>query len=283
MATRRRVKKISSCSEEASARGPNQRVVSYSYFGNTSDPGLYNRYFSEIRARAIEIQQHYPDFVMRVYHNVGPEDEKGRREMCRAYCDFPHLDFCNVRELPEPWFDFSAKQKVGTMWRFLTLMDPLVDTTMFRDLDSYVLPREVAAVDEWLWSDSPYHVMRDHPLHNAQILAGLWGCQTHLDRGNSYHYGAMLLSQPYSDLWDYDQRLLRRILWPLIRNRTMVHNSYTCKASIFQGQGSSRPFPTQREGLNYTGYGKTKIEVTKLLTACPLVCRPPSHQDWILC
>ncbi|XP_066989631.1 uncharacterized protein [Macrobrachium rosenbergii] len=283
MAMSRTVQMISSCSDHATARGPKQKVVSYSYFGNTSDVGLYNRYFSEMRNRALEIHRHYPGFVMRVYHNVGPEDEKGQREICQAFCDIPLLDFCDVSALPSPWFDFGDQQKVGTLWRFLTLLDPLVDATLFRDLDSYVLPREAAAVEEWLRSNSSYHVMRDHPLHNGQILAGLWGSQTHLDRANAYHYGALMLSQPYHDLWDYDQRLLRRILWPQIRNRTMVHDSYTCRAKLFQGQGPARPFPTRREGRNYTGYGKTKSGVTKLLKTCPVACRPKSHKDWLLC
>ncbi|XP_064091245.1 uncharacterized protein LOC135204922 [Macrobrachium nipponense] len=283
MTMSRTVQMISSCSDHATARGSRQKVISYSYFGNTSDLGLYNRYFSEIRNRALEIRQYYPGFVMRVYHSVGPDDEKGQREICRAFCDIPLIDFCDVHSLPAPWFDFGAQQKMGTLWRFLTLLDPLVDVSLFRDLDSYILPREVAAVDEWLQSNSSYHVMRDHPLHNGQMLAGLWGCQTHLDRANAYHYGALMFSQPYHDLWDYDQRLLRRILWPQIRNRTMVHDSYTCRAKLFQGQGSARPFPTRREGRNYTGYGKTKLETTKLLRTCPMVCRPRSHKDWLLC
>jgi hypothetical protein len=56
------------------------------------------------------------------------------------------------------------------MWRFLTLSDPLVDVTIFRDLDSNFSERETAAVKEWLSSNYTLHVMRDHPSHTTKIL-----------------------------------------------------------------------------------------------------------------
>jgi hypothetical protein len=56
------------------------------------------------------------------------------------------------------------------MWRFLTLSDPLVDVSVFRDLDSTLNERETAAVKEWLGSNYTMHVMRDHPSHTVRIL-----------------------------------------------------------------------------------------------------------------
>lgn len=56
------------------------------------------------------------------------------------------------------------------MWRFLTLSDPLVDVTIFRDLDSTLNERETAAVKEWLSSNYTMHVIRDHPSHTDLIL-----------------------------------------------------------------------------------------------------------------
>ncbi|KAK7075807.1 hypothetical protein SK128_007099 [Halocaridina rubra] len=63
----------------------------------------------------------------------------------------------------------------------------------------------------------------------------------------------------------------------------MTHDSYTCRALEFQGLHRTKAFPTPREGRNYTGYGKTKVESSKLLTECPVACRPQSHKDWIMC
>lgn len=56
------------------------------------------------------------------------------------------------------------------MWRFLTLDDPLVDLTIFRDLDSTLNEREKAAVEEWLHSNYTMHLMRDHTGHKQWIL-----------------------------------------------------------------------------------------------------------------
>ena len=39
-------------------------------------------------------------------------------------------------------------------------------------IDSWVLDREVAAVQEWVGSGRTFHVMRDHPNHKAVMLAG---------------------------------------------------------------------------------------------------------------
>lgn len=52
----------------------------------------------------------------------------------------------------------------------------------FRDLDSKVSKRELAAVNDWLSSGKPYHVMRDNKYHGTSILGGMFGMR--LDRDN---------------------------------------------------------------------------------------------------
>lgn len=44
---------------------------------------------------------------------------------------------------------------------------------MSRDADSRIIPREEAAVREWLTTDRIFHVMRDHPYHCTPILGGI--------------------------------------------------------------------------------------------------------------
>ena len=65
------------------------------------------------------------------------------------------------------------KLLVGQMWRFLPMMDPLVNNFLVRDVDSAILNREVKAVEQWLHNSTALiHAMRDHPSHNGCILAG---------------------------------------------------------------------------------------------------------------
>lgn len=43
------------------------------------------------------------------------------------------------------------------------MLDDLVDISLSRDSDSPLLPREEAAVGEWLKSNQTFHIMRDDP------------------------------------------------------------------------------------------------------------------------
>ena len=46
---------------------------------------------------------------------------------------------------------------------------------LFRDMDSRLSMRERLAVDQWMDSNKPFHVMRDHPHHGFPVLGGMWG------------------------------------------------------------------------------------------------------------
>ena len=66
-----------------------------------------------------------------------------------------------------------AERLIPKMWRYLPMADPTVAEFLVRDVDSTILPREVAAVTQWLNETTGImHAMRDHPSHNGVILAG---------------------------------------------------------------------------------------------------------------
>jgi len=44
-----------------------------------------------------------------------------------------------------------------------------------RDLDSTIIDSEVEAVKEWRKTNYTFHIMRDHPSHNTNILGGMFG------------------------------------------------------------------------------------------------------------
>lgn len=52
------------------------------------------------------------------------------------------------------------------------MLDSLVDIVLTRDMDASITSREIVALNQWLESDYTFHVMRDHHIHNAYILAG---------------------------------------------------------------------------------------------------------------
>jgi hypothetical protein len=56
---------------------------------------------------------------------------------------------------------------VGLFQRFLVMNDPTVGRFLVRDCDARLSVAEAELVRQWIDSDQPFHVVRDHALHNA--------------------------------------------------------------------------------------------------------------------
>jgi FkbM family methyltransferase len=110
----------------------------------------------------------------------------------------------------------------GLFWRFLASDDPTVARFLCRDCDSRPTAREKAAVDAWIASGVPFHVMRDHILHTDLILAGMWGGMA----GLLPPLAPVIddAADQEADRWQ-DQRFLAEWVWPCIQGRVLVHDS----------------------------------------------------------
>ena len=86
-----------------------------------------------------------------------------------------------------------------------------------RDVDSWILPRERAAVADWENSKSQFHIMRDGPFHIATILAGLWGAKNYVNFQKAQEIRQRLLDVEPNQWKFYDQRILNTRVWPAIR------------------------------------------------------------------
>lgn len=116
-----------------------------------------------------------------------------------------------------------ALQAIRPMWRFLASDDPQVDWFICRDADSRLNCQELIAVEEWLRSGRPFHVMRDHIYHIYPILAGLWGGRA----GVLPNLKEKLLSAPeyFNDRFG-DQNFLMYEIWPLVRDHVFTHDTH---------------------------------------------------------
>ena len=111
-------------------------------------------------------------WIVRIYSALEHDDNQaGNLNLKKMFADYPFVDLCNVtrvlevRNITRPLFPMT--------WRFLPLMDPLVDHFMSRDSDAMISTREVTAVNKWLTdSDATFHMMRDHPGHCAVGIIG---------------------------------------------------------------------------------------------------------------
>jgi tetratricopeptide (TPR) repeat protein len=114
---------------------------------------------------------------------------------------------------------------VGLFQRFLVMSDRTVGRFLVRDCDARLSAAEADLVRQWIDSDYPFHVVRDHVLHNELMIGCLWGGRT--DCG----IDIVALMKRYFKFgptakYGHDQRMLGLMLWPLIRSRCLVHDKH---------------------------------------------------------
>ncbi|XP_047493362.1 uncharacterized protein LOC125041966 isoform X1 [Penaeus chinensis] len=272
----------STCSDFATQRGGNQRVVSYSYYTTTgqSKPGSedFHKYLGQLYGTAEKVHTSYPDWVMRIYHNVSIEDAFGMQTLCHLHCNHGHVDLCHVHDLPGLG-NLHARGVAGRLWRFAVMGDPTAELFLCRDSDSWILNREVAAVAAWLQSGRTYHLIHDHPSHTHIIMAGLWGALNRYPKVMRNVRDEMF-NRTYNFQKLFDQQLLAELVWPIIKHDVINHDSYTCNI-----HDSAVPFPTRRGSTRYCGWSPWRTHAKGLIkkTMCPIQCRPPGKLKWKHC
>ena len=127
----------------------------------------------------------------------------------------------------------------STFWRFYAVTDPDVEIMISRDTDSRLGKREAEAVKEWISSPLLFHIMRDHPAHATEILAGMWGCKSPLF---SFIESALETVPRIPNCKQADQIFLRQI-YKYISPQALVHDPFF----------ENKPFPTKREGADFVG------------------------------
>ena len=130
----------------------------------------------------------------------------------------------------------------GTFWRFLALFESQAERVIFRDADSDILDRDIFAIRAWENSGKKFHIMRDHPLHSAPILAGMWGAETQEARNFIFLEDFV----NYSESKGEDQNYLANI-YPLIVKNALIHDDFFCYES------SAQRFPIPRKECEFVG------------------------------
>lgn len=184
---------------------PSRNVIAFSIWGRMP------RYLDGALANARVIPYLYPGWTARFYTDGSPPP--GFVEQLRSL----GAQVVMVEDQP------AASH--GLFWRFLVEEDEDVDLYLVRDCDSVVNIKERWAVADWLSRGRAFHVLRDHPAHCELVLAGLWGAH----RGNIGDMKAKIaafLARPHGSLPTADQHFTRQILWPIVQNDLVVHDSW---------------------------------------------------------
>ncbi|MDR3660705.1 MAG: hypothetical protein P4L86_09975 [Mycobacterium sp.] len=148
--------------------------------------------------------------------------------ICRFYVDASVPPACvaflrdngaDVRDMADEY------PGVGLFQRFLVMNDPTVGRFLVRDCDARLSVQEADLVWQWIASGYPFHAVRDHVLHNELMIGCLWAGRT--DCG----IDIVELMRRYFTFgptakYGHDQRMLGQMLWPLIRNRCLVHDKH---------------------------------------------------------
>jgi len=108
------------------------------------------------------------------------------------------------------------------MWRFEAIDDPNVEIMMPRDTDTRILDREVQAVNDWLNSNTLFHIMRDHPHHKMKILGGMFGTKK-LSNLNWKIEIDKIIQKSHRN---YDISFLEQIIYNRIKDNCVIHASF---------------------------------------------------------
>jgi tetratricopeptide (TPR) repeat protein len=149
---------------------------------------------------------------------------------------------------------------VGLFQRFLVMNDESVDRFLVRDCDARLSPGEAALEAQWIDSGQPFHVIRDHVLHNELMIGCLWSGRTDCGIDIVDLMRRYFVHGP-SAKYGHDQRMLGLMLWPLIRDRCLVHDKYYTLPGI-----DTRPLPdpNSRFGAGHQNIAAVLKEVERL-------------------
>lgn len=167
----------------------------------------------------------YPEWICRYYVAKSVPQQAISTLSSRPNTEVIHMDHVG---------DWTAM-----FWRFRPCADPTVEVMLSRDTDSRLSKRERDAVEQWLRSDWGFHILRDHPQHRTAILGGMWGAKA----GVVSQMEQLAERHTKGDYWQVDQEFLRDVVYPIVRDRALVHDEFF----------ENRPFPTVRQGLEFVG------------------------------
>ena len=163
---------------------------------------------------------------------------------CRFYVGqsvpYPFIRKLSSMENTEVVEKAEAGDWRGMYWRFEPASEPDIEVMISRDTDSRLNKREKAAVDEWLASAAGFHIMRDHPYHRFPVLGGMWGAKS----GTVPDMKDLIDNFAQQDQYGTDYKFFADVIMQKVKKDSiLVHDEF------FGG----RPFPTEREGLEFVG------------------------------
>jgi hypothetical protein len=183
-----------------------QSVISFSLWG-TAPFYSYGAMINLVLSRTI-----YPGWTCRFYVDATVPPP------CVAFLRDNGADVRNIED------EYPG---VGLFQRFLVMNDRAVGRFLVRDCDARLSRAEADLVQEWIDSNRPFHVVRDHVMHNELMIGCTWAGRTDcgIDIVELMRRYFSITNGPTAK-YGHDQRMLGLMLWPLIRGHSLVHDKY---------------------------------------------------------
>jgi tetratricopeptide (TPR) repeat protein len=216
-----------------------ENVIAFSLWGNAPFY-IYGAMINLVLSRTV-----YPGWTCRYYVAA---------DVPRLAVAFLRDNGADVRAIEEEY------PGVGLFQRFLVMNDRTVGRFLVRDCDARLSQAEAELVQQWIDSDRPFHVMRDHVMHNELMIGCLWAGRTDcgidiVDLMRRYFTGGP------NAKYGQDQRMLGRMLWPLIRSRCLVHDKYYSLPGV---TAAALPDPQSHFGAGHQNTAAVLKEVEEL-------------------
>jgi hypothetical protein len=224
---------------EPSGPPSGNNVISFSLWG-TAPFYAYGAMINLVLARKI-----YPGWICRFYVAA---------DVPRPCVAFLRDNGADVRNIEDEY------PGVGLFQRFLVMNDPAVGRFLVRDCDARLSAGEADLVQQWIKSRYPFHVVRDHVLHNELMIGCMWAGRT--DCGiDVVELMRRYFTQGPTAKYGHDQRMLGLMLWPLIRDRCLVHDKYYHLDDV---NTVRLPNPESHFGAGHQNIDAVLVEVDRL-------------------
>ena len=219
--------------------GGRANLISFSLHGNKA------RYCETSVLNCLAAKHHFPEFICRFYVDQSVPVSVIRRLQEHS------AEIVSVRGRPASF--------LPTFWRFLALDEKDANIVLVRDADSIIDDREAYCVNEWIASERPFHIIRDDCCHTELIHAGIFAARSGIIGDIEERIASFVASEENRPIGRYsDQLFLRKCVWPMVRERSVTHDTVYrygtdvrgIPSDLLQGSADRNYFI----GANYANY-----------------------------
>jgi protein O-GlcNAc transferase len=194
--------------------------------------------------------------------------------VCRFYVDdtVPKETLDQLHKLGcELAYKPRTEDHLASFWRFEPMLDKSVSYFIVRDVDARLDDRESKAVDQWIASGLPVHIIRDHPNHTHVMMGGTWGAVPGVIPSFEQDFNRYLSNLPRNwelfreqKFFNYDQIFLKECVWPHIKDCHIAHDEFV------RHTGKEISFPVKRNsdthfvGQKYTADDTPVFSINRL-------------------